>query len=207
MSHSLGLHTGVMSTSQTNIAIIPLAHLPTSTSTSTSAPDLTTTPLESVTTHAMKVSTAAQSHTMNPIPVSSKPPAAIIPPVDPLHDLIPGYPMLAGRMGNMPEVAMFRRFGALNARSLLYYQAELAHLEDELQLLEAEDAKSKDGKKEKYTTNAFWLNTADFRPDGELRDGDKRQRDLIVHMRRILKEYSKHVPQSWNSLSKRLTQS
>ncbi|KAI4639286.1 hypothetical protein J4E93_009465, partial [Alternaria ventricosa] len=138
----------------------------------------------------MKASTAAPSDTMNPTPVSSKPVAAIIPPLDPLHDLIPGYPMLAGRMGNMPEVAMFRRFGALNARSLLYYQAELAHLEDELQLLEAEDAKSKDGKKEKYTTNAFWLNTADFRPDGELRDGDKRQRDLIVHMRHILREYN-----------------
>ena len=50
------------------------------------------------------------------------PPAAEDVSHDPFHDLIPGYPKLAGRMGIMPEIGMFRRFGALNARSLLYYQ-------------------------------------------------------------------------------------
>jgi hypothetical protein len=83
-------------------------------------------------------------------PPTSKP--GVTTPVDPLHDLIPGYPMLAGHMGNMSEVAMFRRFGALNARNLLYYQNELVCLEEELKVLEAEDAKSKSGKKARYVT-------------------------------------------------------
>lgn len=94
----------------------------------------------------------------------------------------------------MPEIAMFRRFGALNARSLLYYQNELAHLEEQLKELEAEDAKSPDGKKATYSMNAFWLNTADFEVNGELRDGDMRQRELVLQIRRVLKEYSMGSP-------------
>jgi len=109
---------------------------------------------------------------------------------DPFHDLIPGYPQLAGRMGIMPEIGMFRRFGALNARSLLYYQNELAYLEDQLKETEAEDAKSPEGKKAWYSHNAYWLNTADRTTDDELRDGDMRQRDLVMRIRCLLKEYS-----------------
>jgi len=67
---------------------------------------------------------------MNATPPPSKPTPAPASPASPLHDLIPGYPKLAGRMEIMPEIAMFRSFGALNARSLLYYQSELAHLEE-----------------------------------------------------------------------------
>jgi hypothetical protein len=40
-----------------------------------------------------------------------------------------GYPKLARHMGASPEIAIFRRFGALNAQNLLYLQAELVHLE------------------------------------------------------------------------------
>jgi hypothetical protein len=43
-----------------------------------------------------------------------------------------GYAQLASLMGAHPEVAVFRRFGALNAQNLLYLQAELTHLELEL---------------------------------------------------------------------------
>ncbi|KAI4695038.1 uncharacterized protein J4E84_001662 [Alternaria hordeiaustralica] len=100
---------------------------------------------------------------------------------DPFHDLIPGYPKLAGRMGIMPEIGMFRRFGALNARNLLYYQNELVYLEDELKEEEAEDAKSPEGKKAMYSHDAYWLNTANRTTDDELRDGDMRQRDLMMH--------------------------
>ena len=101
----------------------------------------------------------------------------------------------------MPEIAMFRRFGALNARSLLYYQNELAHLEDQLKELEAEDANSPDGKKATYSMNAFWLNTADFEVDGKLRDGDMRQRELVLQIRRVLKEYSMTGPKEMGRLA------
>ncbi|KAI4926243.1 hypothetical protein J4E85_006535 [Alternaria conjuncta] len=127
---------------------------------------------------------------MNATSAPSKPTPAPESPTDPLHDLIPGYPKLAGRMETMPEIAMFRRFGALNARSLLYYQSELAHLEDQLKELEAEDANSPDGKKATYSMNAFWLNTADFEVDGKLRDGDMRQRELVLQIRCVLKKYN-----------------
>ncbi|KAI4933513.1 uncharacterized protein J4E92_003180 [Alternaria infectoria] len=120
----------------------------------------------------------------------STPPAAEDVSHDPFHDLIPGYPKLAGRMGIMPEIGMFRRFGALNARSLLYYQNELAYLEDQLKETEAEDAKSPEGKKAWYSHNAYWLNTADRTTDDELRDGDMRQRDLVMRVRCLLKEYN-----------------
>ena len=51
----------------------------------------------------------------------------------PLAEKVRGYPKLAGQMGLRPEVAIFRRFGALNAENLLYFQAELALLERDLQ--------------------------------------------------------------------------
>lgn len=41
-------------------------------------------------------------------------------PIDAFSHLVKGYPMLAGRIGVLPEMCMFRRFGALNARILLY---------------------------------------------------------------------------------------
>ena len=108
----------------------------------------------------------------------------------PFHDLVPGYPKLAGRMGIMPEIGMFRRFGALNARNLLYYQNELMYLEDELKEEEAGDANSPEGKKAMYSHDAYWLNTANRTTDDELRDGDMRQRDLMMRFRCLLKEYS-----------------
>lgn len=113
------------------------------------------------------------------------------PPFDPFHDLVPGYPKLAGRMGVMPEIAMFRRFGALNARNLLYMQNDLIDIENDLKELEAEDAKSVEGEKRFYRQNSIWLSTADFEIDDEPRDGDTRQRDLVMRMRTLLSEYSK----------------
>ncbi|KAL2354460.1 hypothetical protein BJ546DRAFT_60568 [Cryomyces antarcticus] len=48
-----------------------------------------------------------------------------------------GYPRLAHRLSRDPATfAIFRRFGVLNAKNLLYLQAELAHDEDELGVLE-----------------------------------------------------------------------
>jgi hypothetical protein len=44
-----------------------------------------------------------------------------------------GYPKLSRLMAFYPEVAIFRRFGALNAENLLYLQAELQDLEIALQ--------------------------------------------------------------------------
>ena len=115
-----------------------------------------------------------------------------MPPPDPFHDLVAGYPKLAGRMGVMPEIAMFRRFGALNARNILYMQNELVILENQLKQFEVEDSKSKEGKKRFYRRNSFWIQTSDMEVNDEPRDGDKRQLDLVMRMRKLLHEYSEH---------------
>lgn len=54
------------------------------------------------------------------------------------------YNKLSKFMGSWPEVAIFRRFGALNAQNLLFMQAELVRLEDELQSIREDDEQSTD---------------------------------------------------------------
>ena len=53
-----------------------------------------------------------------------------------------GYSRLATMMGAHPEVAIYRRFGALNAQNLLYLQAELVDLENQLRDCERSSASS-----------------------------------------------------------------
>ncbi|KAH6668189.1 hypothetical protein B0J14DRAFT_156745 [Halenospora varia] len=55
-----------------------------------------------------------------------------------------GYAKLATLMGAYPEVAIVRRFSALNAQSVIYLQAELVYLEARLRRYEEEDRKSGD---------------------------------------------------------------
>lgn len=104
------------------------------------------------------------------------------PPSDPLCDLVPGYPKLAGQMGILPEAAMFRTFSALNARNLLYLQAELVSLEKELIECEAQD--NKHYEKRRYALDWFWLNQSQWE------EGDAKQYQLVQNMKRKLKEYS-----------------
>lgn len=112
-------------------------------------------------------------------------------PIDAFSHLVKGYPMLAGRMGVLPEMCMFRRFGALNARNLLYLQNELICLEEDLIELEQKDSLSPMGMKKNYVFNAYWLNSAYRKQkDGNLRDGDTKQRDLFLQIRQTLNEYS-----------------
>lgn len=48
---------------------------------------------------------------------------------DALHSCVRGYPKLAQEMEQFPPITIFRRFAALNARNLLYYQQELTDME------------------------------------------------------------------------------
>jgi hypothetical protein len=104
-----------------------------------------------------------------------------------------GYPKIAAQMGLIPETAMFRRFGALNARNLLYLQCDLASIEERLFKLEWNDHKSSTGEKSMYAVDAYWLGSATA-----ARDGDTKQRDLILRMRETLNQYS--VPSSTASV-------
>jgi len=114
-----------------------------------------------------------EKHSENPPPL-----------IDPLHDLQDGYPKLAGRMGIQPEMAMFKRFGALNARNLLYMQSELMNLERTLKRVEMEDAMARQGDKPNYSRDFYWLHYSEFVGP------DTRQLNLIKRIREVLKEYS-----------------
>lgn len=86
-------------------------------------------------------------------------------------------------MCHIPETAIFRRFGTLNAQNLLYLQAELVSMEERLRKLQRVDATSSVGKKSKYARNWFYLSQS-------RKDGDEKQWRLVRRIRQTLKEYS-----------------
>lgn len=87
--------------------------------------------------------------------------------------------MIAERMALKPQTAIYRRFDALNARHLLYLQAELSVLEKKLRDVEEEDNVKKLG----YAVNyQRLLEGHDGRGDIQL--------DLVKTMHKKLNEYS-----------------
>jgi hypothetical protein len=97
---------------------------------------------------------------------------------------IPGYPNIARLMGDFPELAIFRSFRVLNAKNLLYLQAELGQLEKELHGQEWRDFRT-EGILSKASRDWFWLEAAARR--GE----DDTQWRLTLKMREKLREYSR----------------
>src|SRR5688500_7611181 len=102
---------------------------------------------------------------------------------DPLQSIVIGYPKLAAKTEIQPEFSIYRRFGALNAQNLLYFQAELADLEEELREQQVEDERNQAGKKSLYSKSWFRLQ------DSEI-DGDTEQLELVLRIRKTLQEYS-----------------
>ena len=62
-----------------------------------------------------------------------------------------GYPKLARFIGERPGFAIFRRFSELNARNLLYLQAELLDVEEELYETEFDDQRDQDLKQLQFS--------------------------------------------------------
>jgi hypothetical protein len=105
---------------------------------------------------------------------------------DPLHKIVKGYPKLAARMEIQPELAIYRRFGALNAQNLLYLQAELETLEKNLRKQQIQDDNDKQGNGPRYAKDWYWLN--------ESKNGAKDEQlqlQLVLQIRSTLKAYSK----------------
>jgi hypothetical protein len=105
--------------------------------------------------------------------------------IDPSENLVVGYPRLSGEMGLLPQLAIFRRFGALGARNLLYFQAELFMLEQRLCEIEKSDSLSNEGKKSSYRHNWSWMCSLDSVPPTEPCE----QWQLMLKIRGLLKEY------------------
>jgi hypothetical protein len=102
---------------------------------------------------------------------------------------ISGYPQLAHRMGLFPETAIFKRFGDLSARNLLYLQAELLHMHTALGELEEEERNAVHkgtGKVKGMRYAADWYELYNSREEA---DNESEQWNLILQIRAKLKEY------------------
>jgi hypothetical protein len=100
---------------------------------------------------------------------------------------VPGWPQVAELMSNIPDFASFNRFSVLQIKSLLYYQAELEILKAELREEELEDYRRGDERAIDYAKRADFLVRSRNRPN-------HRQWEVVVEIRRVLKEYSTTLP-------------
>lgn len=99
------------------------------------------------------------------------------------HDVPAGYPKLAERMGLIPEIAIFRRFGFLNQLNILYMQAELKDLEEKLEEIQRRDGQS-NGEERRYARDFYFLK--------ESNEDAGEQLELVMKIREKLEKYSKH---------------
>jgi len=89
-------------------------------------------------------------------------------------------------MAKWPDVAIFRRFGPLNAQNLLFLQAEISHLERELEVCRERDIFSNNEKGQRIQRSWFELSQ-------ESEEGDPNPQWLVIQdIREKLKEYSKN---------------
>lgn len=99
-----------------------------------------------------------------------------------------GYAKLASLMGANPEVAILRRFGSLNAQNLLYLQAELVALEEDLRATAAEDSASDDPDRAIHSRDWYTLSRSKIHTAGNEAAG--KQWQTILSIREKLREYS-----------------
>lgn len=100
-----------------------------------------------------------------------------------------GYAKIASIMGSHPEVAVLRRFGALNAQNLLYLQAELVALEQDLRAISAQDSTSREQHRASYSRDWYSLSRSQNHTTGG-EDAGKQWKTVLL-IREKLKEYSR----------------
>ena len=101
-----------------------------------------------------------------------------------------GYAKLSSVISTDSEFAIYRRFGALNAQNLLYYQAELLGLEDDLNVIASQDRNSQDSEKREFAYNWAELSQA--------ADGKNLQHEKFMKIRKTLREYSQRSTVRYN---------
>ncbi|KAH8660568.1 hypothetical protein BX600DRAFT_514160 [Xylariales sp. PMI_506] len=100
-----------------------------------------------------------------------------------------GYAKLALLMGRHEEFAIFRRFRTLNMQNLLYMQAEITELEDQLKKIVQQDTRDTD--KSFYAKDWWSLSQS---PE----DVEKTQWNKCLAIRTKLKEYNEALVQMVN---------
>ena len=112
--------------------------------------------------------------------------------------MMDGYDKLATLMGDNHEMFILRRFSTLNAKNLLYHQAELVNLEAELERIVLKDRNSGETEKELFPYSVFDLKQSLQAPPGSR---DATQWLKVLEIRQKLKEYSQYtLPSSSENL-------
>ena len=94
-----------------------------------------------------------------------------------------GYDSLATHLNDPHNTPILRKFGHLNILNLLYMQAELFHLERDLQAIAKEDAESCDETRQDYRYSMLDLRHSVF-------GADKFQWEKVLEIREKLAQYS-----------------
>lgn len=97
-----------------------------------------------------------------------------------------GYARLSHLMGTYSEFAILRRFRDLNMQNLLYLQAEIIHLEEELRKAVSDDARY--AQRHYYPYDWWSLAHGD---DDESDDEPSEQWRLMLEIREKLENYSR----------------
>jgi hypothetical protein len=95
-----------------------------------------------------------------------------------------GYQAIAQLMGNHDEMAIVRRFKDLNMQDILYLQAEIIHLKDELRKRELQDKKDPE---RVYLAKDWWSLAHSDDEEGRARWA------TVLEIREKLDEYSMFV--------------
>jgi uncharacterized protein DUF6594 len=107
------------------------------------------------------------------------------------------YTALADFFASYPDTLATRRFRRLQIKNLLYYQAELTHLEDELQEIETRDAQKREPHERANftwmpcTTEEEWVGASANPPTNTGEPEAFEYRNTVLHIRRTLYKYSK----------------
>lgn len=98
-----------------------------------------------------------------------------------------GYDRIALLFASDPSIAIFRRFDRLNAENLLYYQAELAQIEHDLEYIIADDKSCSDEERHRYCFSVEDVK----RSSGSTNPEQKSQWLKFLEARELLEKYSK----------------
>jgi hypothetical protein len=96
-----------------------------------------------------------------------------------------GYAQIAWRMSRHPDLAIVRRFRAMNLQNILYLQAELNELEDTLKQQEEID-RSSSNEQQRWNARSWSV----LSKGTQIAGGDDQKWSLCLRIREKLREYS-----------------
>ncbi|KAF2685148.1 hypothetical protein K458DRAFT_486793 [Lentithecium fluviatile CBS 122367] len=106
-----------------------------------------------------------------------------------------GYPRLAIYQSKYQEYAIFRKFSKLNMLNLLYLQAEIKHLEAEMEITMEDDFNCSDAPRKNYHSNWRELSGSCRNEHEDVTPANQQYRTYL-RLKEVLKEYNEALIQN-----------